>query len=60
MTVNWAVATDVVSQNIDTGDKLPVKQPPYRAPMILPREDNRNGNGDAGEGDSATVYEPMG
>ena len=26
--------TDVVSQNIDTGDKLPVKQPPYRAPMI--------------------------
>ena len=26
--------TDVVSHNIDTGDKLPVKQPPYRAPMI--------------------------
>jgi hypothetical protein len=26
--------TDVVSHTIDTGDKPPVKQPPYRAPMI--------------------------
>ena len=25
---------DVVSHTIDTGDKQPVKQPPYRAPMI--------------------------
>ena len=26
--------TDIVSHSIDTGDKPPVKQPPYRTPMI--------------------------